>query len=458
LANRVGLLTTLFVLNVGHRFDEGAIVTAVVVVALLARRGDFRLRRPESARVSCTQWSRRRRSSRLVALWVNRLMADQPYTIPFALRVTARALAGMSFRGADHLSGAVAEWFPIATFFYAMLARLRRGRTPIIFTEHGRHFPDLPRPKRKMANRMLLRRRDRVPSSSRSASRRSSRTESSAALRSSPRSDRPSVGVHGLVRRFLDFAHERGWRVAVLGVSEASLDVHRSLGLHALYHGDEAVVETATFSLEGRAIRKVRQSVHRLQAAGFSICTLRPSKIGGDLRVELEQIAREWRGDAPERGFVMAIDALFRLGDDDALLSSASTATAGLQASCTSPLPAPARRSPSSMPRRRDVPNGFTEWLICGSIEWARANRLARVSLNFAPFAALLSPDAELTRGSGPRPPRSGAEGLVPARQPAPLQSQVPPDVGAAFRRLRAARSPRVGVAALAAESYLPFQ
>lgn len=47
-------------------------------------------------------------------------------------------------------------------FFYALLARLRRGRTPVIFTEHGRHFPDFPRPKRKLANRMLLRRRDHV--------------------------------------------------------------------------------------------------------------------------------------------------------------------------------------------------------------------------------------------------------------------------------------------------------
>lgn len=47
-------------------------------------------------------------------------------------------------------------------FFYAMLARMRFGRIPIVFTEHGRHFPDYPRPKRKVANRMLLRRRDRV--------------------------------------------------------------------------------------------------------------------------------------------------------------------------------------------------------------------------------------------------------------------------------------------------------
>jgi glycosyltransferase involved in cell wall biosynthesis len=47
-------------------------------------------------------------------------------------------------------------------FFYSLLARLRNRRPPIIFTEHGRHFPDYPRMKRKLVNRLLLERRDHV--------------------------------------------------------------------------------------------------------------------------------------------------------------------------------------------------------------------------------------------------------------------------------------------------------
>jgi glycosyltransferase involved in cell wall biosynthesis len=47
-------------------------------------------------------------------------------------------------------------------FFYAMTARLRGPRRPILFTEHGRHQPDYPRPRRMLANRLFLSRRDRV--------------------------------------------------------------------------------------------------------------------------------------------------------------------------------------------------------------------------------------------------------------------------------------------------------
>src|SRR5262249_45062948 len=47
-------------------------------------------------------------------------------------------------------------------FFYASLARGLRRRTPVLFTEHGRHFPHYPRRKRLFANRLLLARPARV--------------------------------------------------------------------------------------------------------------------------------------------------------------------------------------------------------------------------------------------------------------------------------------------------------
>lgn len=49
-----------------------------------------------------------------------------------------------------------------APFFYTSIARMFKGSCPVLFTEHGRDFPDYRRPKRVLANRLLLRRRDRV--------------------------------------------------------------------------------------------------------------------------------------------------------------------------------------------------------------------------------------------------------------------------------------------------------
>ena len=81
-------------------------------------------------------------------------------------------------------------------------------------------------------------------------------------------------------------------------------------GCAALYLGDEAIVETASFTLEGKPIKKVRQAVNRLVRAGYrsELCTL------GDLEpgelAELEAVSDRWRDGAPERGFSMAMDGL----------------------------------------------------------------------------------------------------------------------------------------------------
>jgi len=47
-------------------------------------------------------------------------------------------------------------------FFYAAASRRLNTRPRVLFTEHGRHYPDYRRPKRVLANRFLVRRCDRV--------------------------------------------------------------------------------------------------------------------------------------------------------------------------------------------------------------------------------------------------------------------------------------------------------
>jgi glycosyltransferase involved in cell wall biosynthesis len=61
-----------------------------------------------------------------------------------------------------HHGAAVVQAHQYGPFFYSLLARFGSRRPPIIFTEHGRHHPDRVGWKRRLANRVLLRRHDRV--------------------------------------------------------------------------------------------------------------------------------------------------------------------------------------------------------------------------------------------------------------------------------------------------------
>jgi lysyl-tRNA synthetase class 2 len=112
------------------------------------------------------------------------------------------------------------------------------------------------------------------------------------------------------------------------------------------------------------------------------------------------------------------------------------------------------------MPRLRSTPNGFNEWLICETVEWARAHGYSRVSLNFAPFAALLAPEAVLS--SAERVQRRALLALKGHFQLDNLlvfNRKFLPTWERRFVVYEHRRDlPRVGVAALAAEAYLPFQ
>ena len=156
----------------------------------------------------------------------------------------------------------------------------------------------------------------------------------------------------------------------------------------------------------------------------------------------------------------MALDMLFRLDDEHAVFligrDPGGTAVGFLHfAVC--------RRgsalSLSSMPRLRSTPNGFNEWLICVAVAWAREQGLERVSLNFAPFAALLAPEAELSKLQ-----------RLERRALLRLKGRFQLDNLLLFNRKffpswqrrfvvyeRRLDLPRVGIAALAAEAYLPF-
>jgi len=463
----LGLSTALHLL---HRFGLGAGVTGGLTVALVALRHEFT--RPGDPQ------ERPRLLLRLVAtaavilgygiaaIWVNRLMADQPYNVAFAVRETAGALAGLELHGSAHFAGRFGEWFPDSVLVLGIAgaaALLRAWLAPW----HYRHSQESH--ERELARSLVAAwgidtlapfalRADKTyffGESERAFL--AYRVVGGVAIVSGdpigPRDEFPA-----LVDRFIAFAHARDWRLAILGASASCLDLYRSRRLHALYHGDEAIVDVDAFNLEGRSIRKVRQSVHRLERAGYTAEILRPGEIGFELRAELEAIARTWRGDAPERGFTMACDALFGL--DDAVFAIGrcpeGTPHGFLHLAYSD---AGRALSLSSMPRLRTTPNGFNEWLVCEAIAWARAHGVLRVSLNFAPFAALLSPEAELNALQ-----RAERQALLTLKGRFQLDNlllfnrKFLPGWERRFVVYEHRRDlPRVGVAALAAEAYLPF-
>jgi lysyl-tRNA synthetase class 2 len=179
------------------------------------------------------------------------------------------------------------------------------------------------------------------------------------------------------------FAETHGLRIAALGASERLVALWRLAGLRALYVGDEAIVETAAFSLEGRAIRKVRQSVTRLAKGGYTAETCEVAAVD---TAELERVSSGWRDAEEERGFAMAMDSLA-----DGTLVVARDGDGAVRGFLHF-VPAYGRQAASLSLMRRDrtAPNGLMEFLVVHAIESLRERGVEELSLNFVAFGRLI--------------------------------------------------------------------
>jgi lysyl-tRNA synthetase, class II len=204
----------------------------------------------------------------------------------------------------------------------------------------------------------------------------------------------------GAIEQWLAEAYQHSWTVAVVGAGEDGGTVYARHGLTALELGDEAVVETAEFTLEGRAMRVVRQAYNRVGRAGYTVRIRRHADVPAREMAEVTRLADHWRYGEPERGFSMALGRLGEAADDQcvlvecldedgrtrALLSYVPWGTNGL--------------SLDLMRRDKDSDNGLIEYMVIELIQRADEIGVERISLNFAMFRAVFERGSRL--GAGP--------------------------------------------------------
>ena len=201
----------------------------------------------------------------------------------------------------------------------------------------------------------------------------------------------PPTALPGLVTKAVAYAERRGLKVAASGVSEALVPLWRQAGMHALYIGDEAVVETGRFSLEGRAIRKVRQSVARLEKCGYAAELAELSQLDERTLCELEAVTERWLAGACERGFAMSMDSLRTEREAGGVVLLGRDGDGRIRGFLHL-VPSYGRpaMSLSSMRRDRETPNGLMEFLVVRAIEALRERGVEEISLNFAAFARIM--------------------------------------------------------------------
>jgi lysyl-tRNA synthetase class 2 len=253
---------------------------------------------------------------------------------------------------------------------------------------------------------------------------------------------------------------QHGWTPAVLGCGHAGGKAYRRSGLDVVELGDEALIDVAAFRLDGRPVRAVRQAVARIRRAGYTCEVARQRDLTPAVLAGAARAADAFRDGRLERGFSMALSRLGDPRDGDCLFVLARDAEGHIRGLLHFVPWGADGLSLDLMRGDRTARNGLTEFMVVSTLEAAPALAVRRVSLNFAVLRSVFARAEEL--GAGPvlrlwHRLLKAASRLWQIESLYRANAKYQPTWQPRYLCFPTARDlPRIAVAALSAEAFLP--
>lgn len=193
-----------------------------------------------------------------------------------------------------------------------------------------------------------------------------------------------------LIDDFAGRCRRQGWRICVLGASEALVPVwQRSLSrLAAVPIGRDVVLPVADFEPLGRRFRNLRQAVNRARNAGVTVRIASEAALTAAERAELAEVMAA--SGRRERGFSMILDGMLSGRTPGAVLAIATDRLGRVTAFHRYLLAGGGGDVSLDLPYRRPgTPNGTDELLTITVLDHVRRAGAQRMSLSFAAFPEL---------------------------------------------------------------------
>jgi phosphatidylglycerol lysyltransferase len=199
----------------------------------------------------------------------------------------------------------------------------------------------------------------------------------------------PAEDAEAAIGEFKAHCDRRDWQAAFYQVLPDYVDRYRAAGFGVLRIGHEAIVDLATFTLEGSRGKAFRSAVNRLGKLGHRV-ELHEPPLSDDLLSELRAISDEWLT------MVKGTEKRFSLGwfDDEYIRSCRVMAVHAPEG----PVIAFANiigeyqlneSTIDLMRHGRNVPNGTMDFLFVSLLQWAKAAGYDTFNFGLSPLAGV---------------------------------------------------------------------
>ena len=198
----------------------------------------------------------------------------------------------------------------------------------------------------------------------------------------------PEAAWPELVWRLREECDRSHGRLCFYQASEELLPLLVELGLQVMKYGEEALVEPARFTLEGSAMRKMRNSIRRAEAAGLTFEIIPAADVPA-IGPELKHVSDIWLAEknGNEKRFSLGrFEPEYLRHFDMAVLRDSTRIVAF--ANLWQP-PSRTELSIDLMRHLPDAPYGTMDYLIVQLIQWAGEQGYAAFNLGMAPLSGL---------------------------------------------------------------------
>ena len=203
------------------------------------------------------------------------------------------------------------------------------------------------------------------------------------------------VGQEGdlghLMREFQAFCRRQDWELAIYQASPTTLEYFASSAIHAIKVGEEAIVDTGRFTVQGKIGAPVRHAIARARRGNVTISIWQGEVLSEPIFAGMKRINMAWlkaQHTYGQMGFSMG-----RFPADwspDLLTVVAQGEEGDVLAFLTwTPLYRGNGWTLDNMRRAGNTVPGTMEYLIAESLEWARTRGYGTMSLSLAPLVGL---------------------------------------------------------------------
>lgn len=198
----------------------------------------------------------------------------------------------------------------------------------------------------------------------------------------------PESELAGALQEFKEYCYQRDWTMVFWQVRNDLVDLYRSFGLHLLKIGEDAVINTRTFTLKGGAMANVRSSAKRAEKEGMRVVFYHGQVQDIEQVMQMEQISQRWLAQkgGTEMGFSMG--RFDPVGEPQQITALAIDKTNRVHAFITF-IPIYGRHGwgLDLMRRAERCAPGTMELLLAHSIEYLKNCGADMVSLGLAPLS-----------------------------------------------------------------------